>query len=170
MKVGIYVRVSTTDQTTLNQELILKEYCERHDWTIYKIYREEGISGAKVSRPQLDILLQDMRQRYFDAILVWKLDRLGRSVQHLLQILQEMDSKKIRLIITDMGLDTSTAQGKFFFTVIGAVAELEREMIRDRIMAGLSRAKKEGKVGGRPKGSKDKKVRRKSGYYRRWSK
>jgi len=162
--------VSTVDQTTLNQELELKEYCERNGYEIFEIYKDEGVSGSKTSRPALDKMLNDMRQKRFDAIVIWKLDRLGRSTQHLLQILEELNKKQVRLIITTMNMDTDTAQGKFFFTVVGAFAELEREMITERIRLGLLRRKKEGKLMGRPKGSKDKKRRTKSGYYRRWSK
>ena len=169
MKVAIYVRVSTKEQTTLNQELRLKEYCKRNNYEIYNIYKDEGVSGAKTSRPQLDLMLQDMRSRRFDAILVWKLDRLGRSTQHLLQLLQELKNKNIRLIIQDMNLDTSTPQGKFFFTIIGAFAELERGIIRERILLGLERAKSQGTRLGRPKGKKDSKSRNKLGYYKRWS-
>lgn len=162
--------MSTVDQTTLNQELELKEYCERNGYEIFEIYKDEGVSGSKTSRPALDKMLNDMRQKRFDAIVIWKLDRLGRSTQHLLQILEELNKKQVRLIITTMNMDTDTAQGKFFFTVVGAFAELEREMITERIRLGLLRRKKEGKLMGRPKGSKDKKRRTKSGYYRRWSK
>jgi len=169
MKSAIYCRVSTRDQTTLNQELSLKEYCIRNDYQIFKIYKDEGVSGSKTSRPALDLMLQDMRQKLFDAIVVWKLDRLGRSTQHLLQILQELKNKNVRLICTDMNIDTFTAQGKFFFTVVGAFAELEREMITERINAGLDRARKQNKHLGRPKGSKDSKARRRSGYWLRWA-
>ena len=170
MKVAIYVRVSTKDQTTLNQELELKKFCERSNYEIYKIYKDEGISGSMTSREGLDLMLQDMRQKYFNAIIVWKLDRLGRSVQHLLQILEELKNKDIRLICTDINIDTETPQGKFFFTIIGAFAELEREIIRERIFLGLDRAKKQGKSLGRPKGAKDKKPRNKLGYWKRHSK
>ena len=170
MKVAIYVRVSTKDQTTLNQEMSLKEYTKRNDYEVYKVYKDEGISGSTTSREGLDLMLQDMRNKHFDAIVVWKLDRLGRSTQHLLQILEELKNKGVRLICIDMNIDTGTSQGKFFFTIIGAVAELEREMIRERIYAGLDRAKKQGKNLGRKKGSKDKKPRNKLGYWKRWSK
>lgn len=170
MKAAIYVRVSTKDQTTLNQELELKKYCERNGYEVYKIYKDEGVSGSTTSRMGLDLMLQDMRKKYFNAIIVWKLDRLGRSVQHLLQILEELKNKNVRLICTDMNIDTGTPQGKFFFTIIGAFAELEREIIRERIFAGLSRAKKQGKNLGRPKGAKDKKARNKLGYWKRYSK
>lgn len=165
---AIYVRVSTSDQTTLNQEIELKKFCENNDIEIFKIYKDEGVSGSKTSRPQLDLMLQDMRKKLFDCIIVWKLDRLGRSTQHLLQILEEMQNKNCRLIITEMNLDTGTPQGKFFFTIIGAVAELEREMIRDRINLGLIRAREQGKSLGRPVGSTDKKRRKRSGYLLRY--
>lgn len=168
MKVAIYLRVSTSDQTTLNQEIELKSYCERLDYEITDIYKDEGVSGSKTSRPELDRLLQDMRLKKFEAIIVWKLDRLGRSTQHLLQLLEEFKHKSIRLIITDMNIDTETSQGKFFFTVVGAFAELEREMIRERIYAGLERRKKQGFKLGRPKGAKDKGRRKKGGYYLRY--
>jgi DNA invertase Pin-like site-specific DNA recombinase len=170
MRAAIYCRVSTDEQTTLNQEIELKEYCLRNSYDIYKIYKDEGVSGSKTSRPQLDQMLIDMRLKSFDAILIWKLDRLGRNTQHLLQLLEEFKNKDIKLIISTMGLDTSTAMGKFFFTVIGSIAELERETIRERIKLGLKRRLNSGKSLGRPVGSIDKKARRKSGYYVRWSK
>lgn len=170
MNAALYLRVSTTEQTTLNQELELQDYCKRNNIDIYGIYKDEGISGAKTSRPQLDLLLQDMRKKLFDAVIVWKFDRLGRSTLHLMQVLEEMNKKGITLIATQQGIDTSTSMGKFFFTILSGIAELEREMIKDRINAGLNRAKKQGKKLGRPKGKKDTKVRRKSGYYMRWSK
>lgn len=168
MKAALYVRVSTMDQNTLNQELILTEYCQRTRITLSRVYKDEGVSGSKTSRPQLDLMLQDMRIGYFDTVIVWKLDRLGRSLQHLLQLLSEFQNQKIRLICTDMNFDTDTPQGKFFFSVVGAFAELEREITRERIMAGIERARKENKHLGRPPGKKDSKPRRKSGYYQRW--
>ena len=169
MKAAIYCRVSTRDQTTLNQERILKEYCQRNNIDVYSIYLDEGVSGSKTSREGLDLMLQDMRFGHFDTILVWKLDRLGRSTQHLLQILEELKNKNVRLICIDMNIDTNTPQGKFFFTIVGAFAELEREIIRERIYAGLSRAKSQGKALGRRFGSKDKTTRKKLGYYKRWA-
>lgn len=169
MKAGLYLRVSTSEQTTLNQELELKEYCKRNNIEIYKIYQEEGVSGAKTSRPELDKMLQDIRKKEFDCVIVWKLDRLGRSVQHLLQLLQEFQNKGVTLIITTMNMDTSTPQGKFFFTIIGAIAELEREMIIERIKLGLERRKKQGKPLGRQKGATDKSMRSKKGYFDRWA-
>jgi len=170
MKAALYLRVSTIDQTTLNQELELKDYCKRNNIELSEIYKDEGISGAKTSRPELDRMLQDMRQKRFDSVIIWKLDRLGRSTQHLLQLLQEFQNKGVNLIVTDMNMDTSTPQGKFFFTIIGAIAELEREMIRERIKLGLERRKKQGKSLGRKKGSKDKTKRTRKGYFDRWEK
>lgn len=168
MKAGLYLRVSTEQQKTLNQELELVEYCKRNNIEVFKIYKDEGISGTKTSRPQLDLMLKDMREKCFDCVIVWKLDRLGRSTQHLLQLLQEFKNQNVRLICTTINLDTETSQGKFFFTIISAVAELEREMIVERINLGLERARKQGKTLGRKKGSKDKGRRRKSGYINRW--
>jgi len=170
MKVAIYIRVSTHEQTTLNQELELKEYCKRNNYEIYKVYKDEGISGAKTSRPQLDNMLQDMRNKLFGAVVVWKFDRLGRSTAHLLQVLEEMRNRDIRLIATSQNIDTSTSIGRFFFTILSGFAEMEREMIRERILLGLERRKKQGKNLGRPIGSKDKKRRKKSGYYLRYNK
>lgn len=170
MKVAIYLRVSTIEQTTLNQEIELKSYCERNNYEIYKIYKDEGVSGAKTSRPQLDLMLIDMRNKLFDAIIVWKFDRLGRSTSHLLQVLEELKNKNVRLIATSQNIDTDTPMGKFFFTILSGFAEMEREMIKERIKLGLERRKKEGKLLGRPIGSKDKKYRKKSGYLLRYQK
>lgn len=168
MKAGLYLRVSTADQTTLNQELELKKYCEINNIDVFKIYKDEAISGSKTSRPQLDLMLQDMRSKLFDVVIVWKFDRLGRSTAHLLQVLEELKNKNVRLIATSQNIDTNTPMGKFFFTILSGFAEMERELIRERIKLGLERRKKEGKILGRPKGSKDKVYRKKSGYYIRW--
>jgi len=167
MLAALYLRVSTEDQKTLNQKIVLEDYCKRNQIDIYKIYIDEGVSGAKTSRPELDNMMQDMRLGYFDSVIVWKLDRLGRSTQHLLQMLQEFQNKNVRLVCTDMNIDTGTAQGKFFFTIVGAFAELEREMITDRIKLGLARRKKQGKPLGRLKGAKDLKKRSRLGYFER---
>lgn len=170
MNVAIYIRVSTQEQTTLNQEIELKKYCERERLTIVNIYKDEGVSGSKTTRPQLDLMLSDMRNKKFGAIIVWKFDRLGRSTQHLLQVLEELKNKNIRLIATSQNIDTFSPMGKFFFTILAGFAEMEREMIVERIKLGLTRRKKQGYKLGRQKGSKDKKYRRKSGYLLRWQK
>jgi DNA invertase Pin-like site-specific DNA recombinase len=168
MKVAIYLRVSTNDQTTLNQEIELKAFCLRENYEIYQIYKDEGISGSKTSRPALDLMLQDMRNKRFDAVICWKFDRLGRSTSHLLNVLEELKNKGVRLIATSQNIDTNTAMGKFFFTILSGFAEMERELIRERIKLGLKRAVEQNKTLGRPIGSKDKGYRKKSGYYQRW--
>jgi len=169
-RAAIYIRVSKLDQTTLNQELELVDYCKRNNYDIFKIYNEQGVSGAKTSRPQLDLMLQDMRDKRFDVIVVWKFDRLGRSTAHLLQVLEELKNKSVRLVATSQSIDTDTPMGKFFFTILSGFAEMERELIRDRILLGLERRKKQGHSLGRPTGSKDKGRRRTSGYTNRWLK
>lgn len=169
MKGALYLRVSTQDQTTLNQELELKKYCELNQIEIYNIYKDEGISGSKTSRPQLDLMLKDMRDKCFEVIIVWKFDRLGRSTAHLLQVLEELKNKDVGLVATSQNIDTNTPMGKFFFTILSGFAEMEREIIRERIKLGLDRRKKQGKTLGRPQGSKDKGYRKKGGYYLRWN-
>lgn len=166
MKVAIYTRVSTQDQTNENQLIELRNYCQRNDHKIISEY-SDTISGTKSSRPELDRMLQDMRDKKFEAVCVWKFDRLGRSTIHLLQVLEELKKKGVRLIATSQNIDTSTAMGKLFFTILSGIAELEREMIVERTMLGLARAKKEGKL--RPRG-KDKGRRRTSGYNLYWQK
>lgn len=168
MKAALYLRVSTLDQTTLNQRLELEKYCERNDIDIYKTYQDEGVSGAKTTRPQLDLMLQDMRQGYFSSIIVWKFDRLGRSTAHLLQVLEELKNKGVRLIATSQNIDTSTPMGKFFFTILSGFAEMEREMIRERIKIGLKRRKAQGKPIGRQRGARDKARRKRLGYFQRY--
>ena len=170
MNTAIYCRVSTADQTTLNQELELKSYCEKNGYSVFKTYKDEGISGVKTSRPELDRMLQDMRDKKFEAVIVYKFDRLGRSTIHLLQVLEEMKNRRIRLIATSQNIDTSTPMGTFFYTILSGVAQLERGMTVERINLGLKRAKIEGKKLGRPMGAKDKGRRKKSGYILRWQK
>ncbi len=181
---GLYHRGSRSDQTTEQQEIKTREFCEKEGIKIYKVYSEVGQSGAKESRPQLDLMLQDMRAKKFNAIIVLKYDRLGRSTIHLLQTLEEMKKLGIRLIAVEQNIDTSTPMGKWFLTNLISLAEMEREMIRERTKDKLDFYKKEiekkgffiNKAGkkcyslGRPKGSKDKAYRKKGGYYLRYSK
>ena len=167
MRAALYLRVSTIEQTTLNQEIELKKYCENNNIEVYNIYKDEGVSGAKTSRPELDKMLKDMRDRCFDCIVVWRFDRLGRNTAHLLQVLEEMKNKDIRLIATSQSIDTSTPMGKLFFTILAGIAEAERETIRERIILGLKRRKAQGKPVGRQKGAKDKSKRKRLGYFER---
>ncbi len=170
IKVVLYTRVSTKEQTNENQIIELRRFCENNNYEIVKEY-SDVISGTKTTRPELDKMLQAMRNKEFEAVVCYKFDRIGRSTQHLLQVLEEMKNKDVRLIATSQNIDTSSPMGKFFFTILSGIAELEREMIVERIGIGLTRAKENGKKLGRPKGKKDTKGRRsKSGYYLRWAK
>lgn len=170
LRVALYVRNSTTEerQNPETQLRPLRERCEREGWE-YTVFQEFA-SGAKESRPQLDKMLQAIRAKRFDAVMVWRLDRLGRSLKHLLQLVEEMNKKDVKFISLTEGFDTTTSHGELFFSIAGAFAQFERKLIQERVNAGLARAKAEGKTLGRPKGSKDKKKRTKSGYYLRWSK
>jgi len=134
----------------------IKEYCENNGIEIFKVYREEGVSGAKTSRPQLDLMLQDIRNKSFDCVIVWKFDRLGRSTAHLLQVLEELKNKSVRLIATSQNIDTSTPMGKFFFVILSGFAEMERELIRERIKLGLERRKNRGRSWG---GQRDQRIK-----------
>jgi len=169
MKAAIYARVSTSDQTNENQLIELRKFCQNNNYEIVAEY-SDTISGAKSSRPELDKMLQAMRSKKFEAVIVWKFDRLGRSTAHLLQVLEEMKNRGVRLIATSQNIDTGTPMGKFFFTILSGFAEMERELIRERINLGLARVRKQGKTLGRPQGAKDKGRRRTSGYNLYWQK
>jgi len=168
-RVAIYVRVSKEDQHPENQVIELENYAQARGFNIYHIYIDQ-ISGVRDSRPALNELMIDARNRKFDAVLIWKLDRLGRSLQHLIQIIEEFQKLNIDLICKDQPIDTTSASGKLIFHIFGAIAEFERELIRERIKLGLERARRQGKKLGRPRGSKDRQRRRRSGYYLRWQK
>ena len=162
-KTAIYVRVSTDDQNPELQADILKTYCSQQNYKVTKIYTDI-ISGTKSSRPQLDLMLQDMRRGFFNCIIIYKLDRLGRSLAHLITICEELNNKNIDLIVTSQNIDTKTPSGKLLFHVLGAIAEFERELISERVKLGLKHAKNVGKRG------KDKRPRKKGGYYLRYQK
>lgn len=170
MKAGIYYRVSTTEQEIGMQEKAIKDFCEREGIEIYKEYSDVGVSGKKESRPQFDLLLKDMRAKLFDCVVCYKLDRIGRSISHLLKLFEEFNSKNIKFISVSQAINTTTPEGRMFLHMLMVLAEYERELTISRINAGLKRAKAEGKTLGRPFGSKDKKRRIKSGYYLRWKK
>ena len=169
IKTAVYCRTSTEEQHPENQLYELREYCKRQGWEIYKEYSDK-ISGVKESRPALDLMMQDARQKHFDIVVVWKLDRLGRSLQHLIQIIQEWKNKGIGFVCTTQNIDTTTPSGNLIFHIFGAIAEFERELITERIKLGIKRRIAEGKIQGRPKGAKDKGRRRTSGYNMRWQK
>jgi putative DNA-invertase from lambdoid prophage Rac len=156
MRTAIYARVSTTDQTNTIQVRELKEYVERRGWEGAGIYQDQ-MSGAKASRPGLDQLMADARLRRFDAVVVWKLDRFGRSLVHCVSGIQELASVGIRFIATSQGLDTdeSNPASKLLMHILAAVAQFERELIRERVSAGMRAAKahgtKTGNAIGRPR-------------------
>ena len=167
MKYAIYARVSTEDQHLEHQVEPCVKRCEANGWE-YKIYAEK-ISGAKDTRPVLNEMLTDLRARQVHGVMVYKLDRLGRSLKHLLNITEELEKKGIPFISLSESFDTTTPMGRFTMSIMGAMAQMEREMISDRTKARLEYLKNHGKKLGRPAGAKDKKPRRKAGYNLRWA-
>lgn len=152
MRAAIYARVSTNNgQDPTMQTRELQEYCEHREWELFDQYVDAGVSGAKDSRPELNRLLADAHKRRFDAVVVWKFDRFARSVSHLLRALETFQALGIEFVSLTEGVDTSTPAGKMVFTVLGAVAELERSLICERVKAGLRNARAKGKRIGRPK-------------------
>src|SRR5262245_46988835 len=152
-RAAIYSRVSTDRQTTENQERELREVAERSGWEIVETYRDAGISGAKGrdKRPGFDALCKDAMRRKFDVIMAWSVDRLGRSLQDLVGFLAEIHGAKVDLYLQQQGIDTTTPAGRALFQMCGVFAEFERSMIRERVNAGLARAKAKGvKLGRKP--------------------
>ena len=148
----LYSRVSTLHhgQDPEVQSREIREYCQRRGWPLVAEYVDAGISGAKERRPQLDRLIADAHKRKFEVIVVWKFDRFARSVSHLLRALEEFRALGIEFVSLSEQIDTSTPTGKMIFTVLGAVAELERSLIAERVRAGLRNARANGKRLGRP--------------------
>ncbi len=155
MKVAIYARVSTKDQHANKQVSLCTEECLKKKYTLFKVYKEV-ISGKEISRPKFNEMLKDMREHKFDAIMVTKLDRIGRSLKHLLSLFDEFQSKGIDFIAVTQNIDTSTAAGRLQMQIMGAFAEFERNIISERTKEGLLK-KKEGKRGA------DKKPRKRRG-------
>jgi DNA invertase Pin-like site-specific DNA recombinase len=148
----LYLRVSTLDQTTANQERELREIAGRMGCDIVHVYKDHGVSGAKGrdKRPAFDRLCRDAAKRQFDMVMAWSVDRLGRSLQDLVGFLSELHALRVDLFLHQQGLDTTTPAGKAMFQMMGVFAEFERAMIQERVRAGLARAKSEGKRLGRP--------------------
>src|ERR1043166_3482205 len=148
----LYLRVSTLDQTTANQERELREVAERAGWQVVKVYKDHGISGAKGrdKRPAFDALHRAAARREFDIVMAWSVDRLGRSLKDLVAFLSELHALKVDLFLHQQGLDTTTPAGKAMFQMLGVFAEFERSIIQERVRAGLQRAKREGRRLGRP--------------------
>jgi len=152
-RAAIYARVSirNNSQNPETQLSALREYVGNRGWALAAEYVDHGVSGSKDSRPQLDRLMKDARARKLDVVIVARFDRFARSTRHLILALEEFQSLGVDFISLNESIDTSTAMGKMVFTVLGAVAELERNIIRERVNAGLRRARKEGKTLGRPR-------------------
>ncbi len=152
---AIYARVSTRNgQTTENQLRELRAVAKRHGWKVVTTYTDDGISGAKGrdKRPGLDALLKGVARREFEVVAAWSVDRLGRSLQDLIGTLNELRAKDVDLYLHKQGLDTSTPAGKAMFGMLGVFAEFEREIIAERIHAGLARAREQGTKSGKPFG------------------
>jgi DNA invertase Pin-like site-specific DNA recombinase len=151
-RVAIYLRVSTDSQTVENQRIELAAIGERLGWTIVEVLADEGISGAKGrdKRPGYDRLMTMVARKEIDLIACWSVDRLGRSLQHLISFLGEINARGVDLYLHTQGLDTSTPAGRAMFSMLSVFAEFERSILRERIMAGLGRSKAQGKRSGRP--------------------
>jgi len=150
-KIALYARVSTAEQHVEPQLHALRAYAEARGLELAGEYVDHGVSGAKDRRPALDRLLADARRRRFDVVACVKFDRLARSVRHLTALAAEFEALGVDLVVLDQNIDTSTPSGRFLFHTLGAVAELERDLIRERTRAGLSAARRRGKRLGRPK-------------------
>ena len=151
-KVCLYVRVSTSKQTVENQVRELTEYSNRCGYEIVEIYQDEGISGSKSrnERPSLDKMMKDGVRRRFDMVLCWSVDRLGRSVSHLVETMNELQENKIDIFFLKQGIDTSSSTGRLVFGIFSCISEMERTVIRERVISGLERVKSQGKKLGRP--------------------
>jgi DNA invertase Pin-like site-specific DNA recombinase len=151
VKTAIYTRVSTTTNQSVEMQLRdLRELADRRDFEVVSEYCDEGVSGAKNSRPGLDRLLADAEARQFSVVLVWKLDRLGRSLVHLVRLMEDFRRLGVELVSFSEGLDFTTTTGKLLFQIISAFAEFERDCIRERVLAGTRNARAKGKRIGRP--------------------
>src|SRR5262249_408813 len=144
MRCAIYARVSTTEQSPEMQLGELRSYAERRGWNIVREYVDHGVSGGKDRRPCLDEMQSDARRGRFQLLLGWKLDRLGRNLRHLLNVLEELSSHGVAFASATEPIDTSTPAGRMVLAVLGAAAELERSLIRERVKAGLANAKRRG--------------------------
>ena len=152
MRCAVYARVSTFDQEPENQLAELRRYAAARGWSVTE-YVDRGISGSKDTRPALDGMLRDARRRRFDVVLTWKLDRLGRNLKHLITMLEELQALGIAFVSLGEGIDATTPAGKLQMHILGAIAEFERARIQERVLAGLRRARAQGKRLGRRRAS-----------------
>src|SRR6202795_2111815 len=144
MKAAIYARVSTVDQEPENQLQELRRYVEARGWTA-KEYVDRGVSGAKDRRPALDQLLTNAKRRRFDVVVCWRLDRLGRNLKHLITLLEDLQALGVAFVSLAEGIDATTPAGKLQMHILGAISEFERGRIRERVLAGLPRARAQGR-------------------------
>src|SRR6516164_2594265 len=151
MRAAIYARVSTRDkgQDADLQLRELREYAQQRGWTVTSEYLDEGISGSKDSRPELNRLMLDAKQRRIDYVLVWKLDRFGRSLKHLVNALAELEALSVSFVSLRDAFDLTTPAGRLMFGVVAAMAEFERDLIRERVKAGIANARAKGRRVGR---------------------
>jgi len=156
-KVALYLRVSTLDQTTDNQLLELRDHCKKMGWEIVKEYADEGLSGtlSREKRPQLNAMMKDAYRKRFDLVVCWDISRLGRSMKELVLLLADMKEKNVGICSVRQGFDTSTSMGEIMFQFVGILSSWERDMIAERTLAGLARAKSQGKTLGRRKITND---------------
>lgn len=156
MRVALYARVSTLHTQNPEMQLAeLREYAARRGWIAVGEYVDEGVSGSKESRPELNRLMADVHRRKFEVVLCWKIDRFGRSLKHLVNSLADLDSYGVAFVSLRDNLDLSTPSGRLMFQIIGAMAEFERALIQERVRAGLKSARARGKRLGRPRTSVD---------------
>ena len=153
VRAAIYLRVSRDDQTTENQRLVLEKVAGHRGWMIVQTYEDQGITGAagRDKRPGFDVMLKDAVRRRFDILMVWSIDRLGRSVLHVANALAELDVVGVRLYCDQQGIDSSTSMGRAMIQMASVFGEQERSMLRSRVLAGLDRVRQQGKKLGRPK-------------------
>jgi DNA invertase Pin-like site-specific DNA recombinase len=149
-RAAIYTRVSTMDQHPEMQERELIEYIKRRGWKLYKVYCDKGVSGSIERRPALNQLMSDACKWYFDTVLVWKLDRYGRSLRHLVNGIAELEARGIAFVSLRDNLDLSTPSGRLMMQLLGSMAEFERSLIQERVRTGLRHAQAKGKRLGRP--------------------
>ena len=156
-KVALYCRVSTLDQTINNQLLELRDHCSKMEWEIVKEYADEGLSGtlSRDKRPALNSLIKDAYRKRFDSVVCWDISRIGRSMKELVLFLSDMKDRDIGICSVRQGFDTSTSMGEIMFQFVGILSSWEKTMIRERTLAGLERAKYEGKTLGRRKVTND---------------
>ena len=156
-KVACYFRCSTLDQNISNQMIELRDYCSKMEWEITKEYTDEGLSGtlSRSKRPAFNEMIKDAYRKKFDAVVCFDISRLGRSMKELILFLSDMKDRDVGIVSVRQGFDTSTSMGEIMFQFVGILSSWEREMIRERTLAGLERARREGKTLGRRKVTND---------------